>query len=50
MPHSAFQGQTPDEMYFGAGAQVPDQLAEQRTEARRQRLAANRARRCAICA
>ena len=29
MPHSAFRGQTPDEMYFGTGASVPDQLAEQ---------------------
>lgn len=50
MPHSAFRGQTPDEMYFGTGAGVPDQLAEQCTEARRQRLAANRAKRCAVCA
>ena len=28
IPHSAFRGQTPDEMYFGTGAAVPDQLAE----------------------
>jgi len=27
MPHSAFQGQTPDEMYFGRGADVPNELA-----------------------
>jgi transposase InsO family protein len=50
MPHSAFQGQTPDEMYFGTGAQVPDQLAERRARAREERLAANRAKRCAVCA
>ena len=33
LPHSAFRGQTPDEMYYGRGAQVPDQLAEARREA-----------------
>ena len=42
VPHSAFRGQTPDEMYFGTEAIVPDQLAEQRGEARRRRLAANK--------
>jgi adenine-specific DNA-methyltransferase len=36
--------------YFGTDASVPDQLAEQRAEARRRRLAANKARRCAVCA
>jgi transposase InsO family protein len=50
MPHPASRGQTPDEMYFGRGASVPDQLAEMRAQARRERLAANRARRCAVCA
>ena len=50
MPHSAFRGQTPDEMYFGTGAQVPDQLAERRARAREERLASNRAKRCAVCA
>jgi hypothetical protein len=43
MQHSAFRHQTPDEMYFGAGARVPDQLAEMRAQARRERLAAHRA-------
>ncbi len=28
LPHSAFRGQTPDEMYFGTGANVPDGLKE----------------------
>jgi len=50
LPHSAFRGQTPDEMYFGTGDAVPDQLAEARRAARDARLAANRARQCAVCA
>ncbi len=28
VPHFAFQGQTPDEMYFGTGANVPVDLQE----------------------
>jgi hypothetical protein len=27
IPHSAFQGQTPDEMYCNTGVGVPDELA-----------------------
>jgi transposase InsO family protein len=50
LPHSAFEGQTPDEMYFGTGAPVPEILAARRAEARRIRLATNRAARCAVCA
>ncbi len=50
LPHSAFRGQTPDEMYFGTGAAVPDELDESRRAARAARVAANRARRCAVCA
>jgi hypothetical protein len=50
LPHSAFRGQTPDEMYFGTGSAVPDQLAAARRAARHARLAANRARQCAVCA
>jgi len=50
LPHSAFRGQTPDEMYFDKGLEVPAQLEEARREARRKRLAANRAARCAVCA
>ena len=49
MPHSAFRGQTPDEVYFGTGARVADELAAARTRARRERLAANRARLCPAC-
>jgi putative transposase len=49
MPHSAFSGQTPDEMYFGTAADLPAQLATARTKARADRLAANRAMTCDQC-
>ena len=39
LPHSAFRGQTPDEMYFGKGGSVPDELASANKAARRSRLA-----------
>ena len=48
MPHSAFAGQTPDEMYFGTAVNMPAQLAA-RSEARAERLAANRAMTCNEC-
>ena len=50
LPHSAFRGQTPDEMYFGTGGAVAETLVEDRVAARRSRLEANRALRCAVCA
>ena len=50
LPHSAFRGQTPDEMYFRTGDGVPDELAAAKQDARRRRLAINRAARCAVCA
>jgi hypothetical protein len=37
LPHSAFRGQTPDEMYFGSGAAVPAELASRGVAARRAR-------------
>ena len=49
LPHSAFQGQTPDEMYFGTAATLPDELAAARNKARERRLAANRAASCGRC-
>ena len=49
MPHSAFCGQTPDEMYFGTAADLPAQLAAARSKARAERLAANRAMTCDQC-
>ena len=50
LPHSAFRGQTPDEIYFGIGDDVPAKLADARQAARQARLDVNRARRCAVCA
>jgi putative transposase len=49
MPHSAFAGQTPDEMYFGTAVDLPTQLAAARSKARAKRLAANRAMTCDRC-
>ncbi len=49
LPHSAFRGQTPDEMYFGTGQQVPAELEAARHAARRTRLATNRKMRCPQC-
>lgn len=50
IPHAAFNGQTPDEMYFGTGATFPDDLAHRRARAREARMEVNRARRCVTCA
>ena len=49
MPHAAFEGQTPDEMYFANGERVPDELRVRRLEARRRRLAENRRTQCRAC-
>jgi hypothetical protein len=49
MPHSAFDGQTPDEMYFGTGGEVAINLAIARQAAREERMKANRATRCGVC-
>jgi len=49
LPHSAFRGQTPDEMYFGKGDGVPEDLESSRKAARKERLAVNRALSCAVC-
>jgi transposase InsO family protein len=49
IPHSAFHGETPDEMYFGTGTAVAATLAEQRARARQDRLASNRALTCTDC-
>jgi hypothetical protein len=42
LPHSAFRGQTPDEMYFGTVNAVPADLASRTTAARRTRVEASR--------
>jgi transposase InsO family protein len=49
IPHAAFDGQTPDEIYFGRGAHVPDELAVARREARKRRVELNRAVACTAC-
>jgi transposase InsO family protein len=49
LPHSAFRGQTPDEMYFGTGDAVPADLTARSAAARRARLQANRSASCETC-
>ena len=49
LPHSAFRGQTPDEMYFGTGEAVPGELTSRTAAARRARLEANRLASCTTC-
>lgn len=49
LPHSAFQGQTPDEMYYGTGMEIPQQLEASRRVARESRLKSNRAQTCSSC-
>ncbi len=50
VPHSAFRGwQTPDEMYFSKGAEVPEQLQAARIVARQARRESNLAQRCNAC-
>jgi len=49
LPHSAFQGQTPDEMYFGTGEAVPADLRSRAAAARRTRVEANRLASCETC-
>jgi putative transposase len=50
IPHSAFQGQTPEEVYFGAGQEIPNNLEAARVAARQARLEQNRAASCSACA
>ena len=49
LPHSAFKGQTPDEMYFGTGDGIPKKLEEEKLQARELRLKSNRERNCHVC-
>jgi len=49
IPHSAFRGQTPDEIYSGRGQGVPEQLECTMRQARAARLEANRAASCGVC-
>jgi hypothetical protein len=47
-PHSAFEGQTPDEMYFGTGGSVVAELATARKATRDERMKVNRAAACSV--
>jgi transposase InsO family protein len=49
MPHAAFEGQTPDEMFFGVGDTVVAELYAARMRAREERIRANRAAVCGVC-
>src|SRR5215475_14413459 len=49
LPHSAFRGQTPDEMYFGTGDAIPANLTVRAAAARRARAKANRSAACGTC-
>jgi hypothetical protein len=49
MPHAAFEGQTPDEMFFGAGDDVTQKLLAARKTAREERMKENRAAGCGVC-
>jgi putative transposase len=50
IPHSAFRGQTPDEVYYGHGGRIPIDLEAARRAARARRLATNRGASCGRCA
>jgi transposase InsO family protein len=50
MPHAAFRGQTPDEVFFGTAPNLPVELDAARAKARQLRLAANRSASCDRCA
>ena len=49
LPHSAFRGQTPDEMYFGTGNDIPAELEAARITARKSRIETNRNMSCKTC-
>ncbi len=49
LPHSAFRGQTPDEMYFGTGDAVPADLTSRAAASRRARVEANGSADCETC-
>lgn len=49
MPHSAFDGRTPDEVYFGSATNLERELAQQRQQVRLDRVAMNRGLTCDTC-
>jgi transposase InsO family protein len=50
MPHHAFGGQTPDEVYFDQADRVSDRLTTARHQARQARMEENRGESCRACA
>jgi putative transposase len=49
MPHSTFDGQAPNEMFFGSGDEVAKRLSKARDSAREERMRANRTAQCGVC-
>ena len=49
LPHSAFNGQTPEEMYLGKGDHIPKDLEKAKAEARQERMKSNRSLSCKAC-
>jgi putative transposase len=49
LPHSAFKGQTPDDMYFQQGTDVPEKIQAARMIARQRRRESNLAVTCPKC-
>ncbi len=49
MPHSVFEGQTPNEMFFGTGDAVVAELVAGRGQAQEERMAMNRSSGCGVC-
>jgi len=49
MAHSAFRGQTPDEIYFDTGNHIPKELEAARKTTHESRMEVNRAASCTTC-
>jgi hypothetical protein len=49
IPHNAFQGQTPSEMFHGVAGNLPEVLARKRVEARELRVRENQRAVCGPC-
>ena len=49
LPHSAFKGQTPEEIYFRTGDDLPKKLEAAKLHARELRPKTNRERNCHVC-
>lgn len=49
IPHSAFMGQTPSEVYSGQASDLPEHLSQKIKEAMKKRIEANRKMACEDC-